>query len=83
MASPGVIYTSSKSEATFLDSLKQGTGHSGGAASFDVHLEKAGTFKPEAVGCTAHMHVDHMTHCCVTHVIGTTYVFVIIITKLL
>ena len=53
LAAPQIIYTSSKSTEPFLEKLRQGTGPNPGATHFDVRLEKANTFSPDAV-CPTH-----------------------------
>lgn len=51
VAAPQVIYTSSKSDALFLEKLRQGTGPNPEAHTFDVRLEKASTFHADGVSC--------------------------------
>lgn len=49
MAVPKIIYASSKSSELFLEKLRQGTGPNPDADCFEVRLEKAHSFNPDAV----------------------------------
>ena len=66
VAAPQVIYTSSKSDAPFMEALKQGVGPNPAAQQFDVHLEKASLFKPEAVGGSHAELFVHTSQCSAT-----------------
>lgn len=72
VAAPQVIYTSSKSDALFLEKLRQGTGPSPEAHQFDVRLEKASAFNADGVsrqsrGLTGELHarlrLDSFSRC--------------------
>ena len=46
-AAPTLIYTSSKSDQTFLDKLREGSGGHSDTSLFEVRIEKASWFLPE------------------------------------